>query len=124
MAHSQGKLCSHVLFLQPAGQRPDWVETDLWRSAEAIPGVKVHADWNGAEARRFHAGTSGQTVLYDAGRLLFAGGITAGRGHSGDNPGRDAVMALLAAPTGTGARTPVYGCGLSDKNSSCRIRTP
>jgi hypothetical protein len=124
MAHCQGKLTSHVLFLQPADQRHDWVETDLWRSAEAIPGVTVHADWNGAEARRFHACTSGQAVLYDAGRLLFAGGITAGRGHSGDNPGRDAVIALLATPTATGVRTPVYGCGLSNEDSGCRIRTP
>jgi hypothetical protein len=121
MAHCEGKLAAHVCFLLPAGQCADWTQSDLWRSAEAIPGVTVHIDWNGAEARRFHAGTSGQTVLYDAGRLLFAGGITAGRGHSGDNPGRDAVMALLASPTDGGARTPVYGCPLSRENGSdCR----
>jgi hypothetical protein len=121
MAHCQGKLTSHVFILRPAGECADWAKSDLWRSAEAIPGVTVHADWNGEEAHRFNAGTSGQTVLYDAGRLLFAGGITSGRGHSGDNAGRDAVMALLASPTDHVARTPVYGCPLAGNSEiGCR----
>ena len=57
-----------------------------WRSAAAIPGVTVHVDHDGGEARRFGAETSGFVVLYDAhGELLFAGGITTGRGQAGDN---------------------------------------
>ncbi len=124
MAQCQGKLAAHVCFSEPEGEDADWVKTDLWRAAESIPGVTVHADLNGVEARRFHASTSGQTVLYSAGHLLFAGGITAGRGHSGDNPGRDAILALLAAPADKEARTAVYGCALADENSKCRNRTP
>ena len=46
-------------------------------------------DDDGAEARRFGAETSGQTLLYDArGALAFSGGITGARGHAGDNAGR------------------------------------
>ena len=42
------------------------------------------------------ATTSGHVLLYDAGGVLrFAGGITDGRGHEGDNAGLDAALALL-----------------------------
>src|ERR1043165_1176426 len=93
MAHSQGRLTAYVLFLKPAGFSEEWEKTDLWQSAASIPGVNVLSDDDGAEARLFHATTSGQTNLYDAeGRLLFSGGITGARGHSGDNAGRSAEI--------------------------------
>jgi hypothetical protein len=87
-----------------------------WRSAAAMPGVAPVAD-AGAERRRFRVYTSGETLLYAPdGRLLFHGGITGGRGHSGDNPGRSAVEALLRDPAfaaGKSPHGPVYGCPLS-----------
>ena len=89
------------------------MHTDLWRRAAAIKGVTVVQDSEGVEAERFHAATSGYTLLYGSdGRLLFSGGITGARGHAGDNAGRSAIAALLTAegaPTGT---TPVFGCSL------------
>ncbi len=40
--------------------------------------------------------TSGQVLLYDpSGRLAFSGGITAARGHVGDNAGSDAIVGLV-----------------------------
>src|SRR5712671_7486906 len=106
MAHCQGKVSAHVVFYRPkAGEQ--WPESDLWRSAAAIPGVSVRWDDDGAEARRFHAKTSGCTVMYDPnGRLLFSGGITDARGHAGDNAGRDAVAALLLGRLPDRTRTP------------------
>ena len=96
MAQAQGRVTAYALFLKPAGSYDDWEKTDLWQSAASIPGVNVVVDDGGVEARRFHAVTSGQTVLYDAeGRLLFSGGITGSRGHSGDNAGRSAIVSLL-----------------------------
>lgn len=113
MAHCQGKVRAHVIFFLPAGELVDWVRTDLWRSAEAIPGVTVHADRDGAEARLFNVATSGQSALYAGGRLLFCGGITGGRGHEGDNAGEDAIVTLLAGGRTPYARTPVFGCPLN-----------
>ena len=117
MTDCDGRLATAVLMLRPAGMPDDWVHTDLWSSAAAIPGVSVLADDEGAEARRFGAATSGQALLYSAdGQLLFAGGITESRGHSGDNAGRSAIESLVLGsqtiPTTRPALTPVYGCPL------------
>ena len=120
MAHSQGLVNAHVFFLKPAEMPEDWVLTDTWREAAAIPGVSVHRDDAGSEARLFHVETSGDLVLYNAkGKLAFHGGITAARGHSGDNAGRSAVQALLLQePPGTN-HTPVFGCSLFE----CSLQT-
>ena len=121
MAHTQGRLTAYVLFLKPAGFSDDWEKTDLWQSAVSIPGVRAKVDDDGAEARRFHAATSGQTILYDReGRLLFSGGITLSRGHSGDNAGRSAIVALVNAESADRTETSVFGCPLFDTNSECR----
>ena len=122
MAHCQDRLSAQVWFLLPEGMREDWAKTDLWRNAEAIPGVTAHLDGGGIEARRFHAETSGQTVLYDrGGTLLFHGGITIARGHSGDNPGRSAVLALVGHELSGLASTSVFGCALAD--TECQRRS-
>ena len=60
-------------------------------SAAEIPGVEVVSDEDDAQSAAFGAAVSGQTLLYDReGRLIFSGGITAARGHAGDNAGRSA----------------------------------
>jgi hypothetical protein len=121
MAHCQGRLKAYVLFLKPTGLSDDWEKTDLWQSAANIPGVYAVVDEGGAEASRFHAATSGQTILYAAdGHLLFSGGITASRGHSGDNAGRSAVVSLVNEGAAERADTFVFGCPLFDANSECR----
>lgn len=120
MAHAQGRLNAYVLFLRPAGFSEDWEKTDLWQTAAGIPGVSVMVDDGGIEARRFNSSTSGQTILYDAaGHLLFSGGITGSRGHSGDNAGRSAIVSLVNAGAAERADTFVFGCPLFDKNSGC-----
>lgn len=121
MAQSQGRVTAYVLFLKPAGFSDNWEKTDLWQSAAGIPGVVPVIDYEGAEASRFKAKTSGQTALYDAeGRLLFSGGITIARGHAGDNAGRSAIVSLVNAGITGQAETPVFGCPLFDDNSDCR----
>jgi hypothetical protein len=108
-----------VLFVHPDAAPADWEKTDLWQSAAAIPGVSVFTDTNGVEAQRFGAQTSGQTILYDAqGKLLFQGGITAGRGHEGDNAGEDSIVALVHGEEPVVRKTPVFGCPL------CGTQTP
>ncbi|GAA5118519.1 hypothetical protein JIN84_15905 [Luteolibacter yonseiensis] len=109
-----GRLNAQVWFIKPEGVSKGWEETALWRKASAIPGVTVHRDDDLSEAKRFHAGTSGLTLVYAPdGHLLFQGGITLSRGHAGDNAGRDAIMALLDQKQPQEFHTPAYGCPLS-----------
>jgi hypothetical protein len=122
VADTRGALDVTVLFVIPAGFDRAWAHADLWRRAAAIPGVRLVEDPEGREAGRFGAFTSGQALLYDGtGRLAFAGGITPGRGHEGDNAGRDAIVACVRPAGLTAAQpaahrpqeTPVYGCALA-----------
>lgn len=107
------RLNTYVVFLKPEGTPADWDKTDLWRTASSIPGVVVISDKMGAEACRFHAETSGQTLLYNqTGALLFQGGITLARGHEGDNSGRTALQDLLLKGHADQTNTTVFGCGL------------
>ena len=114
LAHCRGRVTPYVVLVKPDGLPGDWAQTDLRRSALSIPGVQVLCDDGGVEARRFHAATSGQTLLYGAdGRLLFRGGITASRGHSGDNSGRSAITALVNGQAAARVESFVFGCSLA-----------
>jgi len=106
----------HALFLKPQGASNDWEATDLWQRVASIPNVHLMRDDAGIEASVFDAATSGQVVVYDAdGRLIFSGGITPSRGHSGDNDGRATIRALLTGDRyHVHDRTPVFGCSLRD----------
>lgn len=110
-AHVQQRVTTRVLIYRPAQEKASWEHTDIWTSAAAIPGVHVEADVDGSEAAVFGSAVSGQTLLYDiTGRLMFSGGITAARGHAGDNAGRTALLSLLGEGTASTSRTPVFGC--------------
>ena len=113
MTHCQKRVSAFVLFVADCNAPSDWSRTDLWDSAAAIPGVQVLRDDGGDEAARFHAATSGQTVLYGAnGNLLFHGGITSARGHAGDNFGVESIVSLVNAKAADRTETPVFGCSL------------
>ena len=126
MTDCQGRLSATVFVIRPPGVAADWEKTHLWASAAAIPGVTVLTDEDGRQAQRFGAFTSGQAELYAPdGTLLFSGGITESRGHSGDNAGRSAITELVLhrpATIAAAAHTPVYGCPLFDVGN-CRMET-
>jgi hypothetical protein len=118
MSRADGRADAHALFFRPSGVGKEWVQNDLWRDAAAIPGVEARIDDQGKEARLFHATTSGSVVLYDRdGRLIFEGGITPSRSHSGDNAGRSAIVALLNGGLPERTRTFVFGCSLLDSRT-------
>jgi hypothetical protein len=115
MARLQNRVTATVVFVRPNGVPEKWEETDLWHDAQQIPGVRVKNDPGGKEAALFGAQASGQAVLYDAaGQLQFSGGITASRGHSGDNAGRSAIVGVVTSGKAEQRQTPVYGCYLRD----------
>src|SRR5215212_2415214 len=49
MARAQGRVTAYVLFVKPPNFSDGWVQTDLWASAAAIPGVTPVRD-DGVEA--------------------------------------------------------------------------
>jgi hypothetical protein len=119
MADCGGKLKTIVLFVRPSETPANWEKTDLWDSAATIPGVSVFVDVGGVEAQRFGAETSGQTILYsESGKLLFQGGITAVRGHEGDNAGEDSIVALVHENEPVAKQTPVFGCPLCNSTTA------
>lgn len=121
VAHCNERVDVRVLFFKPKGLSAGWEKTDLWSSAAAIPGVEVISDEDGSEAKTFHANTSGYSLLYEPdGQLVFSGGITGSRGHSGDNAGRSSIESLLMnGQSDQNQQTFVFGCPLLGKNDAC-----
>jgi hypothetical protein len=125
MAQAGQELDAYVVFLEPDGVADEWRRTASVHEAARIPGVKVFFDNGGREAGLFGASTSGQTDLYDAaGRLLFSGGITAARGHAGDNAGRDAIVEWTSTGKAPRDSTPVFGCALADQSPKMATLNP
>lgn len=126
MNHCQGLVEAQVVFLQPRSSDPDWSQSKLWDYAHEIPGVTVRQDIDGVEHRRFNARISGELFVYQpSGELSFHGGITGGRGHTGDNPGRSTIESLLLNRASCCATAPVYGCELESQptiDTNCSIR--
>lgn len=117
MPECKGRLTAIVEFYVPDGRDTDWVGSELCSSASAIPGVIVRIDEAGAEAAKFHAESSGFSVLYDPqGNLVFSGGITSSRGHRGENVGRTAVIDVVQGNSPEVRNTPVFGCEICNPN--------
>ena len=111
---TSGRLSVVVLF---DARNTELSESDsaLLARVRAMPDVRIINDGDGAEMDRFQFRTSGEIRLYQPdGTLVFEGGITASRGHVGDNPGQTAVVAAIqrGASAATPVRTPVFGCSL------------
>lgn len=114
MARHGANLNAFVLFYQPSSEDAGWSRGELWQMAEDIPHVTVRADFDAAATRLLGAHTSGQTLVYSAqGKLIFKGGITAGRGHSGENSGRRAIEELLEKGSTEKKSSFVFGCAIT-----------
>jgi hypothetical protein len=115
-ARCPGRANLQVLLYSDPGLGAGWERTRLWERAAAIPGTEVLSDPLGAECARLGARTSGHVFLFaPGGELLFEGGITAGRGHEGDNPGSSAVVDLLLHGSARIRSAPVFGCALANR---------
>jgi hypothetical protein len=115
VASADGRLRTQVWCVQYAEIEEKAEVSALWVQAKRIPGIELRVDHEGREARRFDMRVSGETRLYGrSGELLFQGGITAARGHAGDNPGEAAILNLIAdrRMAGNVKTTPVFGCSL------------
>jgi hypothetical protein len=114
---THGAVSAWIVVLKPVGTSDEWTHSSTWDTARKMRGVTLVMDNNSSEADRFGAFTSGHTVLYSAaGRLEFSGGITAARGHVGDNTGERSVVSLVSTGKSEKSGHEVYGCGLHDPN--------
>lgn len=117
MAKLQGSLAASVIFVKPGSSEAEVHMTSLWKRASAIPHAAVFDDNMGLEIGVFGGSLSGETILYDPqGKMVFHGGITASRGHEGDNEGSDSILRLVRGETHAVAHTPAFGCSLRDPN--------
>ncbi len=112
------KFCSPTVqttfvFFCPSQAPDSWVATSLWQSAEEFSGARCLVDRNGVETQKFGASTSGHVILFDHdNRRLFTGGITRSRGHSGANPGAEALIRHLGGDKDPTPSFPVFGCSM------------
>jgi hypothetical protein len=113
LEHAEKPIQVTVAFYRPASRDETWVKSDLWRKAVAIPGVRVISDPDGTEAERFGARTSGQALLFDGeGRLVFQGGLTPARGHTGESAGKQAILSFVRSGKAEWERALSFGCDL------------
>lgn len=92
--------------------------------------AEIVMDEGGERAARLGVLTSGEVLYYSAAdqhgarRLLFSGGVTAGRGMEGENGGIDALEHAIKDTNSTtghdhaASHPPVYGCGLAALSNS------
>lgn len=122
LSAAEGRLEAQVIFTW-AGVLPGGAGA-LMVQAGAISGVRVIPDPTGEETRRFGARTSGQAYLYSpGGTLLFAGGLTASRGHEGDSLGRRIVLSRVfeGGDSAEAGSSSVFGCALSSHVTRGRV---
>jgi hypothetical protein len=111
MSRCASRLDAKVYFVRSESQPAEWERGRLWNLATAIPGTTVEVDVGGKVATRFRSSTSGEVFVYDRhGKLRFHGGITAARGHAGDNLGEFAVMDVALGVNTNVECSPVFGC--------------
>jgi hypothetical protein len=91
----------------------------LYRQVMQLPRTRVTSTTAVTELKRFDFRTSGETRLYRAdGTLVFRGGITASRGHEGENAGATAVVTHARAELCGTTATPVFGCALASARNT------
>lgn len=99
-----------------------WTHEENLRLAESIPGVSVFTDLNGLVAKKFDAKASGECFLFDQkSNLRFHGGITASRGHEGDNFGLECMTHIVEGQKSAASSNVVFGCALFDPEEKSKI---
>jgi hypothetical protein len=104
-----------ALIYTPTRAKEEWLHSGIVEALSKL-GFRIIEDRDGFIAGQLGAETSGHVLFYgENGALVFGGGITASRGHEGDNAAEDRLIELLNGNERTVA-TPgvVYGCALRD----------
>lgn len=109
----KNKLEVYLVFIKPKKFSEAWLKSNLWQQAKKIPGINLINDHAGIETKLFKARTSGEVLLYDPLKhLVFQGGITWARGHSGDSLGKSSIQSYLKNKKLENQEAPAFGCAL------------
>lgn len=110
---------TRILFRMGPELAIDLDANEHWLRSKELPDVELERDEGGRLAQALGVHTSGEVLLYAPdGRRLFAGGITASRGHEGANAGESELVELLDGKNIRLATAPVFGCPLSRADSN------
>ncbi|GAA4426521.1 hypothetical protein GCM10023155_14820 [Bremerella cremea] len=113
---------THLILYQPDNEK--WSTASMMAQAIEIPNLHILADPKGNLAKQFGAETSGHAMLFAPdGHRIFSGGITAGRGCEGDNPGRQAVISYVNQHQVFCDKASVYGCPIVEGLTAKRTET-
>lgn len=82
---------AHLVFYTWDPSEPDPRDGKLWRSAEVLSSVTLHADRGGRITDLFHVTSSGHALLYGGGKLLYSGVLST----SSDDTGMPAIIRHL-----------------------------
>jgi hypothetical protein len=109
-SHAHDQIRITVLAFKPKDEPDSWIKSSTVRELGKM-NARIVVDGDGAVAKELGLATSGQALLYNPeGKLLFNGGITSARAHSGDNLGEDSILQLVHGGESTVNSTPVFGC--------------
>lgn len=91
----------------------NWNESEHWETVKKLSGVTAVSDRNGIETKNFGVETSGHAILLDENRrIVFAGGLTAARGHTGESTGGEFIRSWHRKRGSETLISKVFGCGL------------
>ena len=108
-----------VIVYTPRNPPQDWDPQKAAALPSQLPMARCHADLDGALAANLGALTSGHVQVFGPdGLLRFSGGVTAGRGHVGDNGAARAFGKSLSALPIETSRTAVFGCPIRADDGS------
>lgn len=113
LARCENHLRAQIWFYRPSSVAKEWVRSSLWRRAATIPGISLHEDVDGAQAKLFGVDISGSVLVYDtSGKLRFKGGITGSHNPGNSKGGEDMIVSISDSPSPDFGQTPVHGCSL------------
>lgn len=102
-----------VVAFVPDTPPPAWEPAALAALHTSLPGATTFEDREGVLASRLGARTSGHVLLFGTGGALqFSGGVTAGRGHVGENAASRSLGKTLTTNSLDSVNTAVFGCPL------------
>ena len=103
----------------PPNEPDEWTKTSLSKFAEHLKPGSTFIDRSAVEARRFGVLTSGHVLVFSAsGKILFSGGVTAAKGHDGENRGGLALRSLCRGDDLPLIEQPVFGCPIIESSTS------
>lgn len=120
MAHIEDQINLNIVFYKPEKYDHNWVKTSLYFRAKKLT-ESVTIDVNKQEIHLFKPKTSGQAYLYDRnGSLVYSGGLTASRGHEGDNLGSQRIRDFILKGKDVDKKFLVFGCSLFHNGESLK----